>query len=261
MIPVWADERPLQSMERTMVRIPLAACCSLCAVLCSLSPPAHAAEDVRTVLLRKTQAMMDTLGTAQSGVWREALDDRLVFTSEDGEVFSKAQLVDQIKPFPLGVSGKIQVTDFKVVVYGPVAVATWVADEHEDFHGHAIHCQYRSTDTWMKSAAGWKQIAGQVLALRTDPPEMSLGPKQLAEYCGRYELSSGIQYEIRCSNAGLEGQQTGRPARPLRVEAPDVLFIPGQPRYRRVFLRDASGHITAFAERREAWDLVWKRLP
>jgi hypothetical protein len=244
-----------------MPRIPLAACWYLGAVLCSLTPPTQAAEDVRAILERKTQAMMDALGTDQTAVWREAVDDRLIFTSEDGEVFSKAQMVEQIRPFPPGVSGKIRVTDFKVVLHGSVAVATWVADEHEDFHGHALHCQYRSTDTWKKSAAGWKQISGQIMALRTDPPEMSLSPKQLAEYCGRYELSSGLQYEIRCSQSGLEGQQTGRPARPLRVEAPDVLFIPGQPRYRRVFLRDAAGHITGFAERREAWDLVWKRLP
>jgi hypothetical protein len=228
-------------------------------LLCCTSP--RAAEEVGAILQRKTQALMDALGTDKASVWRESLDDRGVFTSEDGEVFSKAQMVEQIRPFPPGVSGKIQVTDFKTVVQGSVAVTTWVADEHEDFHGQMLHCQYRSTDTWVKTSAGWRQIAGQTLALRTDPPAMEIPPKQLAEYCGRYQLSSGIQYEIRCTGSALEGQQTGRPAKPLRVEAPDVLFIPGQPRYRRVFQRDAAGHITGFAERREAWDLIWKRLP
>jgi Domain of unknown function (DUF4440) len=232
---------------------------SVAVILFCTSPPA--AEDVGVVLQRKTQALMDALGTDKVSVWRESLDDRAVFTSEDGEVFTKAQMVEQIRPFPPGVSGKIQVTDFQTALHGSVAVTTWVADEHEDFHGHRLHCQYRSTDTWVKTAVGWKQIAGQTLALRTDPPAIELPPKQLAEYCGRYELSSGIQYEIRCTGSRLEGQQTGRPAKPLRVEAPDVLFIPGQPRYRRVFQRDAAGHITSFAERREAWDLVWKRLP
>jgi hypothetical protein len=57
----------------------------------------------------------------------------------------------------------------------------------------------------------------------------------------------------------LEGQQTGRKPEELRVEATDVLFVPGRPRYRYIFLRDAAGKITGLAQRREAWDLVWKR--
>ena len=38
-----------------------------------------------------------------------------------------------------------------------------------------------------------------------------------------------------------------------------MLFVPGRPRYRYVLLRDAAGRITGMAQRREAWDLVWKR--
>jgi hypothetical protein len=40
-----------------------------------------------------------------------------------------------------------------------------------------------------------------------------------------------------------------------------VLFAPGQPRSRKVFQRDAGGRITGFADRREARDVVWTRLP
>jgi hypothetical protein len=70
---------------------------------------------------------------------------------------------------------------------------------------------------------------------------------------------SAIAYEIRRNGDALEGQQTGRKSEELRAEAPDVLFVPGRPRYRYVFLRDAGGKITGLAQRREAWDLVWKR--
>ena len=38
-----------------------------------------------------------------------------------------------------------------------------------------------------------------------------------------------------------------------------MLFVPGQPRYRYVFLRGPDGRITGFAQRREAWDIVWTR--
>jgi hypothetical protein len=38
-----------------------------------------------------------------------------------------------------------------------------------------------------------------------------------------------------------------------------VLFVPNRPRYRYILLRDAAGKITGLAQRREAWDIVWKR--
>ncbi|HLI84569.1 MAG TPA: hypothetical protein VKV17_11660 [Bryobacteraceae bacterium] len=46
----------------------------------------------------------------------------------------------------------------------------------------------------------------------------------------------------------------------LRAEVADMLFVSGRPRYRKVFHRDQNGRITGFGERREAWDLLWKRV-
>jgi hypothetical protein len=45
----------------------------------------------------------------------------------------------------------------------------------------------------------------------------------------------------------------------LLAETPDILFVPGQPRIKRIFLRDAKGRITAFIDRREGEDIVWNR--
>jgi hypothetical protein len=169
-------------------------------------------------------------------------------------------MVEGTKPLPDGVSGSIRVTEFDAAVHGDVAVATHVDDENEDYHGHKLHCQYRTTDTWIKTPAGWRLIAGQVLALRTDPPAASIAPALRQEYCGSYALAPGITYEIRCKGEAFEGQQTGRKAEELRTEAPDVLFVPGKPRYRKIFQRGPGGKITGFVERREAWDLPWTRM-
>jgi len=65
-------------------------------------------------------------------------------------------MVEDIKPLPEGISGKIAVTDFDVAVTGNVAVATHVDDEQEVYYGHELHCQYRTTDTWLKTAKGWQ---------------------------------------------------------------------------------------------------------
>ena len=221
--------------------------------------PAARPDEVAALLRRQAQALADAIGSGDAAVWRKQLHDDCVYTNEDGEVLGKKALVEPIKPLPSGVSGAIRVTDFQARVHGGIAAATYVLDEHEEYHGHSLHGQYRVTDTWLKTPDGWRLLASQVLALRTDPPRIQLPAARLGEYCGRYTLAPEISYEIRRKGDGLEGQRSGRPATELDVEAPDVLFVPGRPRYRYVFRRSADGKITGFAERREAWDLLWEK--
>jgi hypothetical protein len=240
---------------------PLAGAALLC--LAAAPAPAHKEDHdaVAALLQRQTQEMADAIATGGKAVWERYLADGLLYTDETGTVMSKEEMVKQTAGLPPGVSGHIKVTDFKVALHGTVAVASYVDDEEETYHGHPLHCQYHTTETWQKSAAGWRMIAGQVLALRTDPPAVALKPQQLDEYVGRYALTPEIIAEIRkTADGGLERQQVGRPAEPLEAEAPDVLFVPGKPRYRTIVKRDAEGHVAGYAERREAWDLDWKRV-
>jgi|SRR6185369_428344 len=224
-------------------------------------PATAAAEDVAQSLQRQTREMIDAITAGTPAVWERYLDAKAVYTAEDGTISTKAQMVAQIGPLPEGVTGTIKVIDFKATVHGSVAITSYVSDEQENYHGHALHCQYRTTDTWLKTPAGWRLIAGQVLALRTDPPAIQLPVAKLEEYSGRYSLTPTITYEIRRTADGLEGQQAGRATEAVRAEAPDVLFVPGKPRYRKIFQRDSEGRVTGFLERREAWDLQWTRMP
>jgi hypothetical protein len=220
-----------------------------------------AAEDPTAVLRAKTQALMNAITTGSSEVWQRALDEKATMTDEGGGVTGKAEMVKSIHPLAAGVSGSIDVIDFKAYSHGSVAVTNYVSDEHEDYHGHALHCQYRSTDTWLRSGGEWHLLASQVLALRTDPPGALLAPEKAADYVGRYALTPAISYEIRLQAGQLEGKRSDRPkGEALVAESPDVFFIPGQPRYRTIFQRDAQGKITGFVERREAWDIAWTRI-
>ncbi|HWW62086.1 MAG TPA: hypothetical protein VN181_12020, partial [Thermoanaerobaculia bacterium] len=154
------------------------------------------------------------------------------------------------------VSGVIRVVDFKLNRHGDVATTTYLDDEDENYYGHLLHCQYRTTDTWIETPQGWRLIASQVLALRTDPPAIDIATDA---YVGTYALTPEVTYEIRRKDGKLEGQRSSRPAEAILAEAPDVLFVPGKPRYRKIFQRNKNGRITGFAERREAWDLVWTK--
>ncbi len=225
----------------------------------SVPAPKPAVGSDAEIIRRQSRELVDAITAGSAGVWDEYLDEAVRYVDESGAVMSKKEMVDGTRPLPDGVSGEIRVLDFDAAVLGDAAVDTYVADENESYHGHALHCQYRTTETWRRTSRGWRLIAAQVLALRTDPPPVALSAALRNEYVGRYALTPAISYEIRTQGDGLEGQQSGRPSETLRAEAPDVLFVPGKPRYRYVFLRDEGGAVVGFAQRREAWDLVWKR--
>jgi hypothetical protein len=211
------------------------------------------------ILKAQSQELLDAVTYGKPEVWDRYLDEHTVITTEDGKVHTKAEMVKDIKPLPEGVSGTLIVTEFKAVDHGAVAVTNYVADEHENYHGHPLHCGYLETDTWLKTAKGWRLIGSEILALRTDPPAIQLKDSLIDTYVGRYALTPTITYEIRRSEGKLEGRRSGRDWEVLKAESPDVLFVPGDPRYRKVFQRDAEGRITGFADRREAWDLIWAK--
>lgn len=213
------------------------------------------------VLQRQTQELLDAVTSGSAAVWDRLLDADATITTEDGDVQTKAELVKSIHPLPNGISGRIKVIDFAATVHGSVAMTRYVSDEYETYYGQQLHCQYRTTDTWTKTAAGWRLLASQVLALRTDPPAVARTAAELAEYSGTYRLTPEIAYVVRVHEGRLEAQRTGRAVEVLLAEAPDVFFVPGRPRYRKLFRRDASGHVTALIDRREAWEIVWTRQP
>jgi hypothetical protein len=216
-------------------------------------------DPVAETLRSRTQEMLDAIAPGRKEVWERYLHRDVVFTSEDGEVFDRTRFLAEMKPLPAGVGGSIRAIDFSARSLGNVAIATYVSDEDESYHGQKLHCQYRTTDSWLKTGDGWRLVASQTIALRADPPAVELPASLVSDYPGRYALTPDIEFEIRRKGDGLEGQQTGRPAKALRAEAPDVMFVPGSPRYRYIFQRDAAGRVKGFAQRREAWDVVWTR--
>lgn len=98
-----------------------------------------------------------------------------------------------------------------------------------------------------------------MLALRADPPAIVLDSADRAAVAGRYALAPDRMVVIAATAEGLTISEAGRPAKPLCAESRDVFFIPGAPRYRYLIERDAAGRILAVVQRREAWDLRWRR--
>ena len=232
----------------------------LLAALVLASAPVCAADNVSGLLRAQTQAMVDAIAPGQTAIWQRNVDDRASFTDENGVLQTKAQLLSGLKPLPPGLSGNIQVTEWKATLVGDAAITTYIEDEHENYHGQHLHALYRTTDTWLKEPAGWRLVAEQTIALQQDPPAMALPVAALDQYAGRYTAGQGYIYTITRSDNQLMGAAAGGKPQALKAELADVLFTPGQPRTRKIFQRDAHGNVTGFLSRREERAVVWTKL-
>lgn len=224
-----------------------------------LAPPAPAPADVEAELRRLTQENLDAIAPGHVEVWRRNLHDKVTHVDENGVVRDKTELLGEFSPLPKGLIGRLKVDKFKVTLDGNVAVATHEDLEHLEYHGQMLVSRWRSTDTWVKTAAGWKLIAEQTLAILENPPAIQLTAQQLCAYAGVYQLTPEITDTIQCTEGRLTGTRTGRPEVTYQPEVMDVFFAPGRPRTRRIFVRDDKGAITGFVDRREGIDVRWRK--
>ena len=230
----------------------------ICAAIVLFVPVLARADD-STLLKAKMQALMDAVEPGDKTPWIATLDQRFVSTDENGEVADYDQEIAAIEPLPKGSSGTIAVTEWKATIFGDSAVSTEIDDEHENFHGQKIHAQYRATATWLKEAGDWKLVALQTIALRQDPPAVTLSGAQLDSYVGRYRAGADYTYTIIKNGDKLYGATNdGKPVE-IEAELADVLFTPGAPRSRKIFQRDADGKVTGFLSRREERDVAFKK--
>ena len=220
----------------------------------------QAGEPPAITLRQATQALMDATAPGERRVWEHFTGARFMYVTEDNEVKTRAEVLEDLQPLPPGSAGWINVESFECRDFGTFAVTTYIVDEHEVIEGQTLHARYRSSDTWQHTRAGWRLAAVQVFAIQQDPPRGMESPAALADYEGQYGLSPATRLRIRRDGDHLVAERDGRSPQLLLPESGDVFFTPGRPRTRRVFTRAADGQVSGFADRREGTDLVWTRI-
>ncbi len=211
-------------------------------------------------LRRNTQALLDAVAPGDTAVWNRLLDSAAIQVDESDVVRNKKEILEGLRPLGPGLTGHLDIDDFRLVLRGPVAVVTHEDREYLDYHGQIIRSRFRLTETWVKESVGWREIASQVLAVQQDPPAIRLDHAALCRLAGQYALTDSIVAAIRCVGDSLVMVRAGRADRTFLPEARDVFFEPGQPRTRRIFLYDAQGQVSGFVDRREERDVSWKRV-
>ncbi|MBZ5572685.1 MAG: nuclear transport factor 2 family protein [Acidobacteriia bacterium] len=237
-----------------MIILPL-----LAALALQVSP--RSPDQITALLRAKDQMLLDAIAAGDRKVWDQALAADAVIVDESGAVIDRAEYLKQVEPLPAGASGTIHISSYTVHISGDLAAVIHTDDEQENYHGQSLTAQYLTTETWQREAGEWKIHLMHVYAVLKDPPAISLPHETVQQYVGRYQAAPDLIYVIQWGSKQLVGGRDGSPMKPLEVELRDVLFVPGQPRIRKIFQRDEAGHITGFVDRRESWDLVWRRQP
>jgi Domain of unknown function (DUF4440) len=231
-------------------------------LLLSLIHQANAqSESLAAELRQNTQKLLDAIAPGDVAVWDKLLDDQMLQVDENNVVRNKAQILKELIPLGPGLVGNLQIDDFRIVHRGRVAVVTHEDNEYLNYHGQVIRSRFRNTDTWIQTPHGWRLLGSQVLAVLKDPDPLPNQSLNLCQYAGIYQLTAEISGSYRCEGDELLFERDGKAPRHFRAEVSDVFFEPGQPRSRRIFVRDAKGTITGFVDRREARDIAWTRLP
>jgi hypothetical protein len=242
----------LAAMTRTM---PLAIAA---AALLGIATATHA-QSLDDQLRATTQALLDAVAPGDRSVWDAQLDPDFIHMDETGVVRSREEFLKQLTPLPAGLVGRIQIDTWRLALHGDVAVAVYELQEHLEYHGQLLRSRFRTMDAWQRSEGRWRLISEHTAAVLKDPPAIALSQKQLCEYSGTYSLTPELQTVVRCTADGLESTRTGQKPVTYRAEVADVFFVPGQPRTRRIFLRDGNRRVHAFVDRREGEDIRWQR--
>jgi len=229
------------------------------AVMALSATPAFA--DDRGLITTQMQEMADALVPGDAAVWDKYLDANVIYAEEDDTYKGKAEALKELKPLPKGLGGTIKIELLSYHEEGDVAVALFRQNETEHYFAQTIYAKYLASTTWKRREAGWKLIAAQILAERTDPPAITLPASRLEQYAGTYQLKdSEPRLTLELVDGNLIGTRSAREPAPWNAEASDVFFIAGDPRIRKIFQHDASGKVTGFVERRESWDIVWVKI-
>jgi len=201
-------------------------------VLIALAAGARAPSDPAAEFRARDQALLDAIGTGNKTVWEKALSADAIYIDENGKIYSKPQLIaGMINPLPPHVSGHIDIASYRLQVTGDTALVVHKDDESETWHGHALKAQYIMSETWRRDGGAWKLAMVHVYVVPDDPPAVALPAARLDEYTGRYKAAPELLDVIARDGPRLSLSYNGRAAKPLLVESPDMLFVPGEPRF------------------------------
>jgi len=225
--------------------------------------PAHAdaaSDATQREIVAITQQLMDALVPGKADVWQRLLADDAMVTDEFGRRQTKQEAVDGIKPLPAGFSGRIEIRDPHVHVYGDTAVLEAEEYETETVFDQHLVVRYLAMNIYVRRDGAWRVAAMMDVTLPTPPPALAVRDLRLEDYAGTYRYGPDRAWVFALENGKLVYRT--RPGHaPVSVDAmaKDVFMGGDDEKNILIFRRDDAGRIVELIERRKFNDLHLKR--
>jgi hypothetical protein len=223
------------------------------------SPPTNPSAETVRYFQSTEQDLMDAIGRGDKAVWDRAMDPSCVITSEEGEVLTKAQFLDELRPLPSGLSGEIVVKDVTVQEYPGFAVVRSLDDEHETVFGQKLEVRYRTTSTWQRDGKDWRLVALHLSVVTEDPPPAEVSTADWPAFAGTYRLlPDGWTFTVERRDGKLFGGRDPKALRELLPIAPNA-FVQSGRLGEWIFVLE-NGRATRLVNFRKFDPLIWTRV-
>lgn len=205
------------------------------------------------------QALMDSIAKGDKSLWQQVLDPSFATTSEEGEVMTRQQFLDDLRPLPPGLTGSIAVRELTVQEFPDFAVVRFLADEQEAVFGQKLATQYRMTDTYHRAGKGWLMVASHASVVTRDPPVQEVSGADWPELVGKYRLlPEGWTFIVELRGGKLYGGRDAKKLRLLLPLTPDAFVVQGT-LGEWIFVRE-GGKVVRILDFRKFEPLVWTRV-
>jgi Domain of unknown function (DUF4440) len=227
---------------------------------CSLYHKADAQTSSPTdSILLYTQQLLDGVTTGDTGVWKKYLDDSCIITPENGGTESKEAFLKQLRkpPAPYLMTEVIERPIFRV--YEGTIIFSYVASVSLNVLDQRWKNDICQTDTWLKTANGWKMISTAAF-MRPANPIPRIPDSNIVKYLiGEYLLDKQYACSIYEKDGRLYSKRTGRDEIELTCES-DYVFMTPNPLIRLVFSHDSNGNVMSLLYRRSGSDLTFNKV-
>lgn len=206
------------------------------------------------------QALMDSIATGDKAVWDRVLDENCIYTSEEGQSYTKQEFLKELTGLPPGLSGSIKVEELTVQEYPTFAVVRFLANEQENVFGQQLMTKYKVTDTFRKAGKEWKLLASHLSVVTADPPAQEVSTENWSRLPGVYRLMpEGWKLHVVLRDGSLSAGRDPNNLRPLIPLAPSV-FVRKGALGELIFVVDKDGKASRIVEFRKFEPLIWTRV-
>ena len=205
------------------------------------------------------QALMDALAPGDKAPWERIMDPSCLVTTEEGQVLTREEFLQDLRPLPDGLSGTIAVKDVSVREFPSFAVVRYRAEEAESVFGQKLDVHYRVTNTYRRDASAWKMVASHLSVVTRDPPAQQVPVAGWPGLVGAYRLlPNGWTFRVESRDGKLVGGRDPKKLQPLIPMAPQAFVLSGSLGEWHFVVE--NGRATRIVNLRKFTPLVWTRV-